>query len=324
MELLEYRNAVFEFFQIENASELPTAIMEKGFSENIFDEYIRIVGDLKKDWLKHLFQYYSADRNEKQQDFTPYSICELVNQLSGNANVIYDCCAGTGALTIEKAKDNKDALFICEELDENAIPFLLFNLAIRNIKAFVINKNVLTKETKAQYAVIKGIKYATVEKILGDDLPIDADISISNPPYNIPWEAPAPIEALSDARFNKCEIPPKSNANYAFILNCIERATHKASLILPNGVLNSEGTEKEIRKYLIENNLLESVVILPDKMFEVTSISTCILTFNKQKKSNEVSFVDCRKTFDVEIREQNGQYGGNSHMNRTYKKNIKF
>lgn len=141
------------------------------------------------------------------------------------------------------------------------------------------------------------------------------DCSISNPPFNIRWQPPAPLEM--DKRFPV--IPPANNANWAFALNCISKAD-KAVLILPNGV-TSENSEKQVRKYLIDEDLVELVAIMPDKMFEATSISTCIVVLNKNKqKKGVVKFIDSRKNCVVEEREQNGQFGSKSHTARTYKK----
>ena len=145
---------------------------------------------------------------------------------------------------------------------------------------------------------------------------------ISNPPYNMKWKLP-PFAQLQ-TRFNDCELPPESNANYAFILTALSMIDDKAVFILPIGVLSTENTqEKEIRKYLVEKNLIESVITCPDKMFESTSIATCIVVFNKNKTTTHISFVDMRQTYEIEQREQNGQYGGSSHEKRTYKKNVK-
>lgn len=322
MELLEYKNKMFDLFDCKRFEELPDKMFNSGYTFKIFDEYMKMVGDLDKDWIKHLFQYYQADRINKKQDFTPNCLSSLLSQLSGKANVIYDCCAGTGSLTIEKWKDNPNALFICEELDENAIPFLLFNLAIRNIHAYVVNGNVLTKEAKARFIVTKGDKYGCVENVEGMTLPKNIDVSISNPPYNISWNQPSALEALADERFNKCELPPKGNANYAFILHCFNLAK-RSCYILPNVILKSDGAEWEIRKYLIDNNFINSVIILPDKMFEITTISTCILALDKNKVNDNVAFIDMRQRYSIEIREQNGQYGSSSHTKRTYLKEYK-
>ncbi|MFR5876348.1 MAG: N-6 DNA methylase [Eubacterium sp.] len=321
MELLEFKNKIFDMFECENFEELPSKILNGGYTADIFDKYLNIVGNLDKDWIKHLFQYYQADRVNKKQDFTPNCLSLLLSRLSGGGNTIYDCCAGTGSLTIEKWNNAPDALYICEELDENAIPFLLFNLAIRNINAYVINGNVLTGDKNTQYSITKGDKYEIVKQ---ENLPLPkcVDVSISNPPYNISWMPPTALEALTDERFNKCELPPKGNANYAFILHCFSFAK-KSCFILPNGILKSDGTEREIRKYLIDNNFVHSVIILPDKMFEVTTISTCILVLDKNKKNDNVAFIDARQRYSLEIREQNGQYGGKSHTKRTYLKEYK-
>lgn len=145
---------------------------------------------------------------------------------------------------------------------------------------------------------------------------------ISNPPYNMKWKLP-PF-AQVQPRFCETELPPESNANYAFILTALDIIDEKAVFLLPCSVLSTENKqEKEIRKYLVEKNFIEAVIACPDKMFESTSISTCIIVLNKQKKTSLISFLDMRETYEVESREQNGQFGGASHENRTYKKDIK-
>lgn len=145
---------------------------------------------------------------------------------------------------------------------------------------------------------------------------------ISNPPYNLKWSYPA--FAQEQHRFCDTPLPPESNANYAFILNGLNIINKKAVFLLPCDVLStSNKREKEIRKCLVEKNLVEAVILCPDKMFEKTSISTCIIVFNKEKTTSQISFIDMRETYTIEEREQNGQYGGKSHENRTYKKAIK-
>lgn len=146
---------------------------------------------------------------------------------------------------------------------------------------------------------------------------------ISNPPYNMKWKLP-PFAQLQP-RFCDCELPPESNANYAFILTAISLIDDKAVFLLPYGVLSTDNKqEKEIRKYLVDKNLIEAVITCPDKMFEATSIPTCIMVFNKKKETTHIAFLDMRKTYEVEQREQNGQFGGASHENRTYKKDVKI
>lgn len=145
---------------------------------------------------------------------------------------------------------------------------------------------------------------------------------ISNPPYNMKWTLP-PF-AQMQSRFNDCELPPESNANYAFILTALQLIDDKSVLLLPCGVLTTENKqEKGIRKYLVDKNLIEAVITRPDKMFEATSIPTCIMVFNKHKQTTDIAMVDMRQQYTIEQREQNGQFGGDSHTKRTYVKEIK-
>lgn len=146
---------------------------------------------------------------------------------------------------------------------------------------------------------------------------------ISNPPYNMKWKYPPFAQIQS--RFCETELPPESNANYAFVLSALDKISDKAVFLLPSGVLSTENkNEKEIRKYLVEKNFVEAVIACPDKMFESTSIPTCIIVLSKVKQTSHISFLDMRQTYEIESREQKGQFGGASHENRTYKKDVKF
>lgn len=145
---------------------------------------------------------------------------------------------------------------------------------------------------------------------------------ISNPPYNLKWKAP--VFAQIQPRFAEYGVPPDNNANFAFILTGLDMVDGKAAFLLPCSVLDS-GTaqEQEIRRTLIEKNLIEAVIILPDRMFEATSITTCIFLINKSKQSLKVEFIDMRQEYTEEQRDQNGQFGGASHEKRTYHKTVK-
>lgn len=134
----------------------------------------------------------------------------------------------------------------------------------------------------------------------------------------------APIFAQIQPRFVGYEVPPDSNANFAFVLTALELIDKRAAILLPNGALTTDNAaEEEIRKRLIENNLIEAVISLPDKMFESTSIGTCVLVLNKNKKTMQIEMVDMRHEYTEEQRDQNGQYGGASHEGRTYHKTVK-
>ena len=286
----------------------------------VMSAYVDMVeGDMQTDYLQKIFQYYYADRKDKKQDYTPASIAKLCSAITEiNGKIVYDICAGSGALIIKKWAQNPNKTFICEELDERVIPLLLFNMAVRNMTGWVINRNSLTLETVAVYCLVSGERFSNITK--EENLPeFAADEIVSNPPYNIKWDAPEPL--LADRRFRGRPIPPSSNANFAFVLTALSRMkpSGRCAFILPCGVLSSD-YEKEVRKYLIESGMIEQVVVLPGKMFESTDIPTCVIIFSYGNRS--IKFYDCRRKATQEQRDQNGQFGGASHENRTYHKMV--
>ena len=259
-----------------------------------------VSGDLQTDYLQKIWQFYMADREGKKQDFTPKSLGKLVSELTKQEQEtwVYDMCSGSGSLTIQKWNSNKNLKFVCEELDENIIPFLMFNLKIRNIEGFVVNGDILTGEHKAIYKLTKGEKFSKIEPSMFFEYPVFST-GISNPPFNLKGEY-------------KKEIALK-NMNFVFVLKMLEKIRGKAAFILPNGVTSSSD-EEVARKFLTESKEIRAVIAAPEKMFESTQIPTTILLF--EKNSDEVTFVDCKnQNYIVEKREQKGEL---HTANRTY------
>lgn len=319
MELSALKEKIWNILSVKD-DDLSAAVMRAVFSQEKLSAYYDLVGgDLSTDELQKIFQYYYADRKEKMQDYTPASLARLcAAETKTDGNTVYDLCAGSGALTIQKWVESPNKVFICEELDERVIPLLLFNMAVRNMTGWVINRNALTMETQAVYRLKSGERFSAIRK--EDAAPeIAADEIISNPPYNIKWDAPEPL--MADNRFSGKPIPPSANANFAFVLTALARMkeTGRCAFILPCGCLSSDA-ESEVREYFASSGLVERVILMPDKMFESTSIPTCVIVFSRGNKT--VKFFDCRNSAGQEKRDQNGQFGGASHENRIYHKKV--
>ena len=119
---------------------------------------------------------------------------------------------------------------------------------------------------------------------------LKADYALMNPPFNQKdWREEN--ELTTDARWKGYTTPPTSNANYAWILNFISKLSSNGTgcLLLANGALSSNGADYEIRKQLIKNDLLEAIIILPNRMFYTTDISVTVWVFNKNKKARTVN-----------------------------------
>lgn len=166
MELKELTEKTLEIFKAKDTSELINKIKNVCIENKTeyFDRFVELVEDLSVDWLQKIFQYYEADRKEKMQDYTPLSLARFVGMLAGESNTVIDMCAGSGALTIQKWNLDHNKRFLLYEFDENVIPILIFNMAIRNIDAIICHADVLQMEVFKSWRVSKGEKFGIVRE----------------------------------------------------------------------------------------------------------------------------------------------------------------
>ena len=282
-----------ELIGIKESFELPDKLMKILLNEEekdkLLNKFLEYDIDLKYDFLRDYFQEQHSNRNDLKQDYTPDCICEILSRLKKDNNKILDVCSGTGALTISNLYNNK--IYVqCEELSSRSIPVLLLNLIIRNVDGLVVQKDVLKNEITTIYKLESTDQFSNI-KIVDELQEEKFDIIVSNPPYSLGWEP------KYDERFYGYELAPKSKADYAFVLDIVYRLSNngQAFIILPHGVLFRGASEEKIRKQLIENNLIDSIIGLPDKLFMNTQIPTLILVLNKNKKTNDVLFIDSSK-----------------------------
>ena len=169
MELKELTDKTLEILNVKSTSDMSERLLECVTSndELIYEKFCElVVNDLSTDWLQKIFQYYQADREEKMQDYTPKTLAEFMGELADKeANTVIDMCAGSGALTIQKWNRNHDLEFILYEFDTNVIPFLLFNMAIRNINCTVFHADVLQMEVYKTYRIKKGERFGVCEEV---------------------------------------------------------------------------------------------------------------------------------------------------------------
>lgn len=282
-----------ELIGIKESFELPDKLIKILLNEEekdkLLNKFLEYDIDLKYDFLRDYFQEQHSNRNDLKQDYTPDCICEILSRLKKDNNKILDVCSGTGALTISNLNSKK--IYVqCEELSSRSIPVLLLNLIIRNVDGLVVQKDVLKNDITTIYKLESTDQFSNI-KIVDELQEEKFDIIVSNPPYSLGWEP------KYDERFYGYELAPKSKADYAFILDIVYRLSNngQAFIILPHGVLFRGASEEKIRKQLIENNLIDSIIGLPDKLFMNTQIPTLILVLNKNKKTNDVLFIDSSK-----------------------------
>ena len=147
MDLKELTDRTFELFGVDNADDLGSALLESIDNTDKLKAFYDLVGgDLSVDWMQMIYQYHLADRKEKKQDYTPKTLARFMGMLAGDDETTVDMCAGSGALIIQKWNQNHDLEFKAIEIDGNVIPFLLFNMVLRNIRCDVCQMDALTDE----------------------------------------------------------------------------------------------------------------------------------------------------------------------------------
>lgn len=169
MELKELTDKTLDIFGVDDIYGLTEKIAETVESDDFatYKKFEELVTDLSVDWLQKIYQYYLADRKEKMQDYTPKTLALLMARIAlrNNGGVVVDMCAGSGALTIQAWNLNHELEFECLEFDENVLPILLFNLAVRNAKATIKHMDVLQEEVIAVYRIEQTEKYGKVVKL---------------------------------------------------------------------------------------------------------------------------------------------------------------
>lgn len=127
------------------------------------------------------------------------------------------------------------------------------------------------------------------------------DIVVANPPFSLEKWGFEGAEADKFSRFRR-GVPPRTKGDYAFILHMVETmkpGTGRMAVVVPHGVLFRGAAEGRIRQKLIEENLLDVVIGLPEKLFYGTGIPAAVLVFRKHKADNKVLFIDASRDFEA-------------------------
>ncbi|WP_298319288.1 class I SAM-dependent DNA methyltransferase [uncultured Aquimarina sp.] len=245
---------------------------------------INTIADKQNDIVGRVYEYFLAkfaikEGKGKGEFYTPKSIVNLIAEMiEPYQGIIYDPACGSGGMFVQSVKfienhhgNKKEVSVYGQEYTNTTYKLAKMNLAIRGISANLGEK--------------------AADTFGADQHPdLKADFIMANPPFNQKdWRAEN--ELTDDPRWKGYDVPPKSNANYGWILNMVSKLSDNgvAGFILANGALSGSGEEYKIRKKLIENNLVESIIILPRNMFYTTDISVTLWILNKNKTTKTVS-----------------------------------
>ncbi len=243
--------------------------------------------DLFGDAYEYLISNYAANAGKSGGEFfTPQSVSKLIAKLAMHnqttINKIYDPAAGSGSLLLQ-AKKQFDAHIIEDGFYGQEINHTTYNLARMNMFLHNINYNKFNMK----------LGNTLLDPHFGDDKPFDA--IVSNPPYSINWIGSEDPTLINDERFAPAGVlAPKSKADFAFILHTLNYLSSKgrAAIVCFPGIFYRGGAEQKIRKYLIDNNFVETVISLAPNLFYGTSIAVNILVLSKHKENTTTQFID--------------------------------
>lgn len=157
-----------QLLKINDSYKAPQALMnillDKERKNDLFETFLRHESDLSYEWFQGYFEEEQADRKNKKQDFTPHSISNLLAKLVGANGSYFEAAAGTGGIMIQQWVENEgnNCWYHLEELSDRAIPFLLFNMAIRGMNGIVCHGDSLTNDFKAIYRIANDGQFSKV------------------------------------------------------------------------------------------------------------------------------------------------------------------
>ena len=243
--------------------------------------------DLFGDAYEFLISNYAANAGKSGGEFfTPQNVSNLIARLAifgqETVNKIYDPACGSGSLLLQ-AKKLFGEYFSEEGFFGQEINHTTYNLARMNM--FLHNINYVKFDIALGDTLLRP-QY-------GDQKPFDA--IVSNPPYSVNWVGSDDPTLINDDRFAPAGVlAPKSKADFAFVLHSLNylSARGRAAIICFPGIFYRGGAEQKIRKYLVDNNFVESVISLPPNLFYGTSIAVNILVLSKHKTEPKTQFID--------------------------------
>jgi type I restriction enzyme M protein len=258
--------------------------LDLGYADNTIDAF----GDA----YEFLLTMYASNAGKSGGEFfTPQEVSELLARITvvgkTEVNKVYDPACGSGSLLLKFAKvlgrDNVRLGFFGQEVNLTTYNLCRINMFLHDVnyeKFDIAHGDTLTDPQH------------------WDDEPFEA--IVSNPPYSIRWEGDANPLLINDARFAPAGVlAPKSKADLAFTMHILSwlAVNGTAAIVQFPGVLYRGGAEQKIRKYLVDNNYVDTVIQLPPDLFFGVGIATCVIVLKKSKADNDTLFVDASKEF---------------------------
>lgn len=263
-----------------------------------------------RDLIGYVYEYFLKEfavnaTKEDGEFYTPHDVVQLIAaMIEPYDGTLYDPCCGSGGMFIQSAEivrakqGNLNSINIYGQEKEPATYRLAkMNLALRGISHNLGGES----DSSFTHDLHKGLFF---------------DYIMANPPFNLKNWYDKNLQ--NDPRWADYQVPPASNANYAWILHILyhlKKTSGVAGFLLANGALNDEDT-LAIRKKLIQNDKVEAIIVLPRQLFITTDISVTLWILNQSKKGgayhgrqlrnreHEILFMDLRQWTENPVKDE--------------------
>lgn len=260
------------------------AELDLRYSDNTIDTF----GDA----YEYLMRMYASSAGKSGGEFfTPQEVSHLLARLVSygkqSVNKVYDPACGSGSLLLQFAKvlgsANVKQGFFGQEINPTIYNLCRINMLLHNVG--FENFDIALGDT-------------LLEPKHKDDEPFDA--IVSNPPYSTKWIGDDDPKLINDPRFAPAGVlAPKGYADLAFTMHMLSWLSPSGTCAIVEfpGVLYRDKKEKQIRKYLIDQNFIDTIIQLPDNLFFGTNIATSIIVLKKNKPNMHTLFIDASEQF---------------------------
>jgi type I restriction enzyme M protein len=251
--------------------------------------------DIIGDAYQWILSYFAPMKAKEGETYTPREVIKLMVKLMDpeNYSTIVDPACGSAAMLIESYKYVKDKL-----AGEN--PLLRLYGQDRNGDMVAISKmNLLLHgiKTDAKISFADSLINAEFLKELGEH---SADYTIANPPWNQDGYGEEKLDKPEIRKIYKYGYPPNNTADWAWIQLMLHTAKKKTVVVIDQGALFRGGKEREIRSKIITEDLIEAIILLPEKLFYNVTAPGVIIVFNKnkpQERKGKIIFINATNEY---------------------------
>ena len=279
---------------LANKDDLRPILLELVELFNKFD-FSQVDYDVIGDAYQWILSYFAPQKHKEGEVYTPREVIRLMVRLMSpeDYSTIVDPACGSAAMLIESYK------YVKEKLNNKEPSVKLVGQDIKGNIVAIAKMNLLLHGIKTDATIHNGDSLINPEFMedLGEE---GAEYAIANPPWNKDGYSEENLSKPELKKIYRYGYPPNNTADWAWIQLLLYTARKKAVVVIDQGALFRGGREREIRSRILDEDLVEAVILLPEKLFYNTNAPGVIIVFNKEKpteRKGKILFINASNEY---------------------------